>query len=423
MPATPAAAKSCGLDFGTSNSTVATVARGRPELVALEGARTTIPSAIFFSYAHKDMAFGREARRRYTDGESGRFMRALKSILGYRLFHEQTPIQGKRVALADVLALFLTHLKSTTERARGQEMRDVVLGRPVHFVDGDDAADRQAQLDLTAAARAVGFVHIEFQYEPIAAALAFEQDLADEKLALVADIGGGTADFSLVRTSPARARAADRAGDILANRGIRVGGTDFDRMLSLGHVMPLFGFRSGSKDDRLELPQWIFHDLSTWSQIHFLYAQRTMTVLREIRYDAARADLVNRLIHAIEHQDGHRILDAVEQAKIALTDQPAAAIDLGLVEPDLGVALARPQLEKAIRPGVERIKREIALTITDAGVAAADIDAVFLTGGSAMIPHVRRAVAAAAARADVIAGDMFGSVGKGLGLDAWRKFG
>jgi hypothetical chaperone protein len=424
MPSTPRyPAQSCGLDFGTSNCTLAIAARDRPVLVPLEGTRTTIPSAIFFSHAQREVAFGREARQRYIDGESGRLMRALKSILGSSLFDETTRVQGRRIAFSEILSIFLTHIKAKTEKHLERELTDVVLGRPVHFVDGDDAADRRAQDNLEKAARAAGFTNIAFQYEPVAAALHFEEQIASEKLALVTDIGGGTADFSLVRVSPERARAAQRSADILANRGIRVGGTDFDRMLSLAHVMPLFGYGSLAKDTRRELPRWIFHDLSDWSQIHFLYSQKTMTTLRAIRYDAERPDLVRRLIHAVERHEGHRILHEVEQAKIALTDQPDAAVDLGVVEPKLAVALSRGKLDKAIRPGVERITAEIGRTIADAGVAPGDIDVVFLTGGSAMVPRVRRAVAEAVAGADLIAGDMFGSVGKGLGLDAFRKFG
>jgi hypothetical chaperone protein len=131
---------------------------------------------------------------------------------------------------------------------------------------------------------------------------------------------------------------------------------------------------------------------------------------------------VRRLVHAVERQEGHRILHAVEEAKIALSDQPDATVELGAVESGLAVALDRGKLDAAIRAGVDRIAEEIARTIADAGLRPQDIDVVFLTGGSAMVPLVRHAVAATTAGADLVAGDMFGSVGKGLGLDAFRKF-
>ena len=207
--------RSCGLDFGTSNSTVSLVRAARPELVPVEGDKPTIPSAVFFSSARKEVAYGRAAIAKYTDGEVGRFMRAIKSILGYGLFHETTPIQGKQVALSKVLTLFLDHLKRAAENCAGEEILDAVLGRPVQFIENDPAADRQAQDDLEAAARSVGFRNIEFQYEPIAAALDYELAVRKEELVFVVDIGGGTADFSIVRVSPERSRKADRLADVL----------------------------------------------------------------------------------------------------------------------------------------------------------------------------------------------------------------
>ena len=161
---------SCGLDFGTSNSTVALVRDAKPWLVPLEGDKSTIPSAVFFSSIRKDVVFGRDAIARYTDGETGRFMRAIKSILGSGLFHEKTPIQGKRVALSKVLMLFLAYLKRAADACAGEEILDAVLGRPVQFIENDKAADRQAGRSGEGGARQLGSQH-QFQYEPIAAAL------------------------------------------------------------------------------------------------------------------------------------------------------------------------------------------------------------------------------------------------------------
>ena len=411
---------SCGLDFGTSNSTVALVRAGGPRLVAVEGDKPTIPSAVFFSTSCRDVAFGREAIARYTDGEVGRFMRAIKSILGYGLLHEKTPIQGKRIPLSRVLMLFLEHLKRAAERSAGEDISDTVLGRPVQFIENDAAADRQAQDDLEAAARAVGFRNIEFQYEPIAAALDYELEVRKEELVFVADIGGGTADFSIVRVSPEKSRKADRRDDILANRGVRVGGTDFDRLMSLMYVMPSLGLGSGS--GKAALPNWIYHDLSTWSQISFLYSQKVKSTLRAIRQDAQRSDLVDRLIRVIDHQEGHRIIDRVERAKIDLSEMPDTGIDLKSIEPGLRIAVDRSGFEAAIAPGLARIEKAIAETTADAGLDASALQAVFLTGGSSAIPIVRAKIAQFFPNAEIKDGDMFGSVGKGLGLDAYRKF-
>jgi hypothetical chaperone protein len=422
-PRQQAAIRSCGLDFGTSNSTIALVRAGHPELAPVEGDKPTIPSAMFFASGRKGAQFGRAAIAAYTDGEQGRFMRSIKSILGQGLFHEKTPIQGKQVALSHVLKLFLAHLKAAAQASAGDEIDDVVLGRPVQFVENDAEADARAQDDLAAAARAVGFRHVAFQYEPIAAALDYELTVGKEEIVFVVDIGGGTADFSIVRVSPEKSRNSDRRGDILANRGVRVGGTDFDSLLSLAAVMPLLGFGSRTADGKAELPKWLYHELSTWSQIAFLYSQKVRSVLRDIRYDAERPDLVDRLVRVIEHQEGHRIIDLVEGAKIALSEAASAHIDLKSIEAGLAVDVDREGFERAIAPGLARIEKAIAATAADAGLAGSAIEAVFLTGGSSAIPIVRRQVGALLPHAQMRDGDMFGSVGKGLGLDAHRKFG
>jgi hypothetical chaperone protein len=168
------AAHYCGIDFGTSNSTVALAAKGEHFLATVENADQSIPSAIFFDSTNGRAVFGRAAINAYLAGESGRFMRALKSVIGRPLFHEKTRIEKRDVTLADILSLFLRHLKKTAERQSGHELSHVVLGRPVQFIEDSTDLDRQAQDDLEQAARKAGFKHIEFQLEPIAAALEYE---------------------------------------------------------------------------------------------------------------------------------------------------------------------------------------------------------------------------------------------------------
>ena len=305
----------CGLDFGTTNSTVAIAGDNGATLVPVEDDHVTIPSAIFFSAAGTGPMFGREAIGEYMSGEPGRLMRALKSILGHGLLHERTLVQRRYLEFADILSIFLGHLKSEAERAVDQEITHVVLGRPVQFIEDDTAADNTAQADLEAAAKGVGFDHIEFQYEPIAAALEYERGVAKEEIVLIVDIGGGTSDFSIVRVSPQRAKRPDRSADILANRGIRVGGTDFDRMLSMRHAMPLLGLGSAYGDKALEMPRGLYVDLSTWSQINFVYEKKQSLGLATLRRQAAEPQLIDRLIRLIEEREGHRLIGGIEQAK------------------------------------------------------------------------------------------------------------
>lgn len=412
-----------GIDFGTSNSTVGVIRNGQARLVALEGEQPTLPSAVFFNFEDGHTYFGRRAIADYTDAIEGRLMRSLKSVLGSSLAHEKTRIKARQIGFIDIVGMFVGHLKTRLEEDAGAPVESVVLGRPVQFVDDDAEADAKAQGELEKAARAQGFKHIAFQFEPIAAALDYEQGVAREELALIVDMGGGTSDFSIVRVSPQRARSGDRKDDILANRGVHIGGTDFDRLLSIAHVMPKLGYLSPTKDGKRNLPASYFIDLATWQRINLVYTAKAMTDLRQIRFEAKRADLVERFIHIVEHRYGHALAGLVERAKIALTDQASADVTVALPDVHFAAEITRTGLEETIAADIERVSATVRQTIADAVVKASDITAVFLTGGSTAIPLARREILSLVPQAAVIEGDMFGSVGLGLALDAKRKFG
>lgn len=411
-----------GIDFGTSNSTVAVMDGGRPRLVQLEGESVTLPSAVFFNFEDDRTYFGRKAISEYTDGAEGRLMRALKSVLGSSLIREKTRVKRENMAFSDIIGLFMGRLKAALDAASGSAVDTVVLGRPVRFVDEDDAADAEAQNQLEKVARAQGFSDIAFQFEPIAAALDYEQSVSREELALIVDMGGGTSDFSVVRVSPERAQATDRKDDILANRGIHIGGTDFDRLLSIAHVMPELGYLTPTKDGKRNLPAGYFVDLATWHRINLLYTPRVMNDLRQIRYEARRPELVDRLIAIVERRYGHAMATIVERAKIALTDAERTSIGVDISGAAFSAPLDRAGLEETLQDAVTRVAGTVGETIADAEVGPSDITAVFLTGGSTAIPLARRTILAMVPHARVVKGDMFGSVGLGLALDARKKF-
>ena len=412
-----------GIDFGTSNSTVGVVADGHAHLVALEDAHVTMPSAVFFNFEDNRTYFGRRAIQDYTDNAEGRLMRALKSALGSSLIHEKTRIKSRSVAFSEIIGAFIGFLKTRLEDAMGSEVERVVLGRPVHFVDDDPASDRAAQDELEKAARMQGFKHIDFQYEPIAAALDYEQTARGEELALIVDIGGGTSDFSIVRVSPERVRSPDRKQDILANAGVHVGGTDFDRLLSMASVMRELGYLTPTSDGKRNLPAGYYFDLATWQRINALYTAKAMIDLRQIRYEAAQPELVERMIDVVRHRQGHALAAAVERAKIDLTAHDATSIRLDLSDEALCIPVARGQLHDAIAAAVDRVTATVARTLSEAQLSASRIDTVFLTGGSTSVPLLKDSILQMFPAARIVQGDMFGSVGLGLALDAERKFG
>lgn len=412
-----------GIDFGTSNSTVGFMEAGRPHLVPLENGQATLPSALFFNFEDDRTYFGRQAITNYADNVEGRLLRALKSVLGTSLINEKTRIKAHSIAFTDIIGSFLLYLKDALENQVGETVDNIVLGRPVHFVDDDDEADRRAQDELEKAALKRGFKNIEFQFEPIAAALDYERGIDREELALIVDIGGGTSDFSIVRVSPERAKAADRKDDILASAGVHIGGTDFDRLLSVAHVMPELGYKTATKDGKRNLPAGYFFDLATWQRINLLYSAKAMTDLRQIRYEAARPELVDRMIDIVRHRQGHALAGKVEQAKIDLTDRSETEIDIGLTDETLRIPMTRAGLEEAIETAVGRVAETALETLAEAGVRADRITTLFLTGGSTAVPLLRRRMLSLFPEAAAVEGDMFGSVGLGLALDAERKFG
>lgn len=412
----------CGLDFGTSNTTLGTLVDGVPVLTELEAGHATVPSAIFYE-PNRTALIGRKAVEAYVDGAPGRLMRSLKSVLGTALIDETTKVGRERASFREVIAYYLSVVKRRAEQGVGHELKHVVHGRPVHFVDNAPDADRKAEQTLRDIAQQIGFEDVTFQFEPIAAALDYERQISDETIALIADIGGGTSDFSIVRLSPERHRKADRTSDILANDGVRIGGTDFDRHLSLGVVMPLFGHRSQMKRAELVAPSGYFHDLATWSRINSMYDQKVITQVRQVRYDAAEPELFDRLLRVLDEQRGHTLAIEVEGAKIALSDKRQTEIPLEWVTPGLNAPVSRADLVSHTKQLAERIAARIKICLDQARLTATDIDAVFLTGGSVQLAHVRNAIMKSVPAAQIIEGDTFGAVGKGLTIEAAQRYG
>ncbi len=413
----------CGLDFGTSNTTFASAGGdGIPRLVPLEGEGLTLPSAMFFSFETDAVSFGRAALAEYIGGGDGRLMRSLKSVLGTSLFGDRTRIKKQMMPFSAVLGMFIAEVKRRAESALGDGIGDIVVGRPVHFVDDDPVADATAQSQLEDAVRQQGFQHIAFQFEPIAAALDYEQRVIGEELGLVIDIGGGTSDFSIIRLSPGGRSRIDRHDDILATAGVHIGGTDFDRLLSMRMAMPQLGYQTLTADGKRPLPSGPYYDLATWHRINRLYVPRTITDLRQTRMEAQYPERVAAMIALIEDRQGHRLAAAVEEAKIALTVAERSDLKFSGRDVSLDVRIGRDDLELALEGAVEKIGGTISEILRRAGVGAAAIETLILTGGSTQVPAVAALLQNRFPQARFVETDAFGSVGLGLALDASRRF-
>ena len=419
----PATVDACGIDFGTSNSTAGWCRPGhKTALLALEGDKLTLPSVIFFNAEEDDVSYGRAALADYLEGYEGRLMRSLKSLLGTSMMDEYTEVMGRAVPFRDLLAQFISELKQRAEESAGRDFTRAVLGRPVFFIDDDAKADQRAQDTLEDIARQAGLRDIAFQYEPIAAAFDYESQISREELVLVVDIGGGTSDFTLIRVGPERARRAERRDDILASGGVHIGGTDFDKSLSLASVMPMLGLGSLLKTGRL-MPSTPYFNLATWHTINQAYSRKSISEINDLHREASDKPKLERLQSLVRERAGHWLAMQVEEAKIALSGAPQTDIDIGRIAAGQRVTLQRTELDGAIDRLVQSVEQTVSRLLKDAGVAVSAVDTVFFTGGSSGVPLLRQRVQALVPLARCVEGDLFGSIGAGLALDAQRKFG
>ena len=377
---------------------------------------------VFFHAEDAHVSYGRAALADYLAGDEGRLMRSMKSLLGTSLIDEQTEVAGRAMPFRALLTQFIGELKRRAEHAAGRDFSRTVIGRPVFFVDGDTQADRQAEDTLAGIARAVGFQEVAFQYEPIAAAFAYEAQITGEELVLVVDIGGGTSDFALVRLAPARAGRPERRDDILASSGVHIGGTDFDKTLSLASVMPMLGMGSRLKNG-LTLPSAQYFNLATWHTINFAYTKKAWVQITELYREAQEKDKLARLQRLVTERAGHWLAMQVEAAKIALSSSPETQMDLGRIAPAESLVLRRPDFDAAITALVDTVALNVSGLLRDAGIRADAVDTVFFTGGSSSVPLLRERIAALVPGARCVEGDLSGSIGTGLALDAMRKFG
>ncbi len=404
-----------GIDFGTSNSAIAWASPQRSaQLIPLEGDALAMPTAVFYNAEEGSTHFGRDAVTHYLEGTEGRLMRSLKSLLGSPLLMETTVINNQLVNFSDIITTYLAELRKRAAQHLGTAPTRVVMGRPVHFVDDDAARDAQAESSLRQAAESVGFTDISFQFEPIAAALDYERRLTRETTVLVADMGGGTSDFTVVRLGPERMRQTKRTDDVLATTGIHIGGTDFDQKLSLGLLMPLLGYGHMGPQNR-EVPNRVFFDLSTWHLINWQYQPKAMAQAKALQVNYTDVRLHDRLMRVLNERYGHHMAHDVEQAKIrcSQTDNNAA-MDLSYVEAGLVASLDAADLRTHLAQLLANAVACARECVQRAGLTNGRPDAIYLTGGSSALRTFQEALQNEFAGVPLVEGDLFGGVASGL---------
>ena len=410
----------CGIDFGTTNSAVSVLsAQKDSELIKFDN-NSTIPTAIFFPEdgVYRPQ-FGKEAINNYINGSQGRFMRSLKRILGTDLMNLKTEVDGVYISYEDIISKFIKHLKDSAEKQIKKELTGVVLGRPVHFQDFSPDSDVKAESLLRKIAYNLGFKDIYFQYEPIAAAYSHERNVKREVLACVVDVGGGTSDFSIIRLGPNNHKKIDRKEDVLANTGIRIGGNDYDRDLSIKCFMPEFGYGTLLKPNPyngriLPIPFTPYTTLSEWSSINSLYTYKEKKNISQIYEQAEEKDKVQKLNEIVQKELGHTLLNKIEECKISLTYNNRVNIALDFLKNKSLLNIELDKFEEAIVNSTNKVVESLKECIKLAGVSADDINLIILTGGTTEIPYVKQSVLKLFPKASISEENKLSSVAQGL---------
>ncbi|WP_373353250.1 Hsp70 family protein [Pseudoroseicyclus sp. CXY001] len=403
-----------GIDFGTSNSAAAVLRDGAVRMIPVEGGDETLPTAFFFDYDSRETLIGHAAGAALIEGREGRYMRALKRVLGTPLMHEPRQLLNERLTFVEIIGRFLGRLRAAAEAELGQPVTRVLSGRPVHFHEADAARDDAAEADLRAAYEAAGFGQVDFLPEPEAAAIAGGPP--ERGLGLVVDIGGGTSDFSLYEAGEGGVRT-------LVSHGLRIGGTDFDRALSFELVMPHLGrggmLRREMGEGLLEAPTALFAELATWEKIPFLYSPQTLRMVRDMKGLAVEPRPFARLEEVLVSELGHDIAFAVEAGKIAANGRERrGSADLGVIEPGLQVAIEEMALAAILAPFAERIRAGAMETLQMAGASPGDVARVTYVGGSSLLGQVKGAMQAALPEAEHVFSEVFTAVAAGLAMES-----
>jgi hypothetical chaperone protein len=414
-----------GIDFGTTNSALSIYRDGQVEVVdidELNGNSSLMRSVLYFNEDAEIFA-GHEAINNYiNEGAAGRFMQSIKTFLPNRSFIS-TEVFGKNYGIDDLIAIILAKIKAKGEARVGRTVDSVVLGRPVLFSE-DPEKDALAQSRLETAARKAGFTNVWFQFEPVAAALSFEESLpaGSEKIVFIGDFGGGTSDFTVIRVKGGAFARANRRSDVLSLGGVYTAGDKFDSQIMWEKVAKYFGrgvrYKGMGKDDLFDIPHSITHTLCQWHRIPLLRARKTREQIRLIKNSATDRKAIENLEHLISDNYGFFLFQSIEKAKCELSHQELTAIRFNERDLCITEGITRGEFDAINAENFAQIARCIDEVVAKSGVTFQGIDTVFLTGGTSRIPFIRNLFEKRFGAGKLEHGDAFTSVVHGLGTSA-----
>ncbi len=412
------------IDFGTTNSVVGVNHNGKIEMIALGKESVETKTVLFYSFEDKQFYVGDEALDELKLDTLGRYLVALKSFLGSK-DNIETTLGTTTYSLEELISIIIRRFKHVMEAKVGQKIDKVVMGRPVRFNDDDDFLDQQAQQRLERAALKAGYKEVAFQYEPIAAALAYEQTIQKEELILVADIGGGTTDYSIIRVGGS-VNKKDRKEDILATHGTYVGGNSFDTEVIKNFVVSHLGKGSlyTNMGKEMEIGPAFYSDFSEWHRFQKMYDKSVLQAIEKLIYMAYDKDKISRLLELIKEGLYFSFSEKIIDAKIQLSFDEVTTIDMNIFEKPFTEEITRKAFNAVIAHHTQKIKTTLDETMAMANIGYEQIDKVFLTGGSTLVPAVKNIYKEFFSEEKIVHTDVFSSVGYGLAIysgEVWKE--
>jgi hypothetical chaperone protein len=402
-----------GIDFGTTNSAVGIADDTGVRLVPL-GDASYWRTVLYFEPGG-GLTGGSPAIARYLDTEGeGRLVQSIKSHLASASF-SRTSIFGRRWLLEDMIAAYLRLVRAASPIDLGTRC---VIGRPVRYWGAEDADDdARAVARMRDALGKAGFTEAVFEYEPVGAAARYRAGLDHDELIVVADFGGGTTDFSAIRVGPG-------ATEVLATGGIGVSGDAFDARIIDAVVAPALGRGTRYRDEmggEAPVPAWLYGHLRRWHYLSFLKEESTMRLLARVSQGAVDPLRIGRLVRIVEDDLGLPLHRAVEGAKVRLSVRDAEVIALA-AGVDVELAVTRGDFEAWIAPDLDAIDGVLDDVCARAGISPRDVDRVFATGGSSLVPAVRARLAVRFGDDRIVGGEELTSVAWGLAARAREVF-
>lgn len=411
-----------GIDFGTTNSALAIFDEEKKEIIDT----IIIPSLIYFPSTsipnQEKYVIGDLAIESYlSDQMEGRFIKSIKQILPRRSFIE-TRIQNKKYNASDLVALILKELKGKADKIIGYNCTKAVIGRPVFFDDDDTMKDTLAQTRLNKAAQIAGFTDIRFQFEPIGAAFAYEKTIQKKENVLVADLGGGTTDFTYLILDPSKVGSKDRKNDMMATGGIYVGGDSFDSSFMWEKGTPYFGKNTiyeATPGKPLTVPKSLFANICTWDKMNFFNSLRIKKDIQDYYYYSGNDPKFKNLITLIDNNLGYSVFQSIEKTKIALTNNNVADFSYAKMDIDINEEISLSIYNEVVAKDIERISEYLDEFLSIKSINPTDIDSLFLTGGTSMVSAIQNLFKTKFPHLKINSGDNFKSVAKGLAYSGY----